>query len=405
VGAEPLPVGALRQPLTERGLALVELLRGVYQEMVDAALGGDGLERVAELTAAQVLGTVTIVVPSHRVAVAWPKDGTRTLATLEQYTRGLVNGRSTELPPAVSLLVPVARGGETVGTVAMLSQNGPPAPDASEYLHLAALATVTALALEDARHQDSGGGLLAALRQGEVERDAVAGRAAAAGCEIARGAVAIVSEVRSNRPREAMALVAAECPEALVEPVGELVFAVLPAGAGGDALEPTVAVARRVADRLRAHGPVGISSFYADPAELGRAVQEAELVLEVVSRDERLARQLEDAAGSGVYRLLFRALASHPEEVRSFYEDTVAPLVHYDEQYHTDLITTLEAYLANDCNMNATARSIYAHRHTVAYRLNRVKELSQLDPVNSEDRERLSLGLKAYRIVAPTLPR
>ena len=93
------------------------------------------------------------------------------------------------------------------------------------------------------------------------------------------------------------------------------------------------------------------------------------------------------------------------DEVRSFYEDTVAAIVRYDEQYHTELLGTLEAYLANDCNMNGTARSIYAHRHTVAYRLQRVKELTGLDPMISEDRERLSLGLKAYRIVAPTLPR
>ena len=92
-------------------------------------------------------------------------------------------------------------------------------------------------------------------------------------------------------------------------------------------------------------------------------------MLEVVSRDERMAEQLEGRRSSGVYRLLFRALASHPAEVRSFYEDTVAPVVRYDDQYHSDLLATLEAYLANDCNMNATARAIYAHRHTVAYRL------------------------------------
>jgi hypothetical protein len=28
-----------------------------------------------------------------------------------------------------------------------------------------------------------------------------------------------------------------------------------------------------------------------------------------------------------------------------------------------------------------------------------------LDPMQSEDRERLGLGLKAYRIIAPRLPR
>ena len=109
--------------------------------------------------------------------------------------------------------------------------------------------------------------------------------------------------------------------------------------------------------------------------------------------------------GEGTYRLLFRVLASHPDEVRSFYEDTVAPLVRYDEQYASDLLGTLDSYLANNCNMNATAGSIHAHRHTVGYRLERVKELTGLDPLRSEDRERLGLGLKAYRIIAPSLPR
>jgi DNA-binding PucR family transcriptional regulator len=55
--------------------------------------------------------------------------------------------------------------------------------------------------------------------------------------------------------------------------------------------------------------------------------------------------------------------------------------------------------------MNATARSVYAHRHTVAHRLQRIRELSGLDPANGADRERLGLGIKAYRILAPTLRR
>ena len=117
------------------------------------------------------------------------------------------------------------------------------------------------------------------------------------------------------------------------------------------------------------------------------------------SRTARAPRELEGDGGSGVYRLLFRVLASRPEEVSSFYEDTIAPLVRHDENYRGDLLQTLEAYFANDCNMNSTARAIYAHRHTVAYRLERVKELTGLDPAASEDRERLGLGLKALRIV------
>jgi DNA-binding PucR family transcriptional regulator len=134
-------------------------------------------------------------------------------------------------------------------------------------------------------------------------------------------------------------------------------------------------------------------------------VQEAELVLDVVRRgDGAWGTDLRDI-GTGTYRLLFRVLASHPEEVRSFYDDTVAAIVRYDDQYRTDLVGTLEAYFEHNCNMNATAAAIYAHRHTVAYRLDRVKELTGLDPMLSEDRERLGLGLKAYRVISPRLPK
>jgi len=158
-------------------------------------------------------------------------------------------------------------------------------------------------------------------------------------------------------------------------------------------------------ERLRAYGPTVISSSYAEPREAARAVREAELMLDVLSRDPDAAPAIQSGTGSDVYRLLFRVLASHPEEVMSFYEDTIAPVARYDDQYSGELILTLEAYLTNDCNMNATARAIYAHRHTVAYRLERVKELTGLDPAATEDRERLGLGLKALKIVEPDLPR
>jgi hypothetical protein len=55
-------------------LALVERLRGVHLAMVDAVLGGDGLERVAELAASAAGGPVAIVVPRHDVAVAYPAE-------------------------------------------------------------------------------------------------------------------------------------------------------------------------------------------------------------------------------------------------------------------------------------------------------------------------------------------
>lgn len=97
-------------------------------------------------------------------------------------------------------------------------------------------------------------------------------------------------------------------------------------------------------------------------------------------------------------------LASHPEEIRTSYAMTIEAVVRYDDQYRTELVRTLQAYLDANSNMNATAAAIFAHRHTVAYRLERIHELTGLDPMLSEHRERLGLGLKVNRILAPRLP-
>ena len=161
-------------------------------------------------------------------------------------------------------------------------------------------------------------------------------------------------------------------------------------------------LARRAAARLGRHALIGVSSHRSGGAEVRRALEEAELVLGVTAAG---GGPPGEEIGEGTYRLLFRVLASHPQEVKSFFEDTVAALVRYDEQYSTEMLGTLSAYLENNCNMAATAQAIHAHRHTVGYRLERVKELTGLDPLKSEDRERLGLGLKAYRIIAPSLPR
>lgn len=395
---------------------LVERLRGLHLRMVDAILAGDGLERVAELAAEAVGGTVAIVVPRLGAAVMAPQDGpmSERLPELRRYVGDCVADRLSHPPRGVAIEIPIASGDDMVGCVILLEGASAPTGEASEYLHLAAVASLTEVAVEEARdevEQNLRGSFLEDLRAGTVVApDELVRRAARLGCDLGRGAVALCAELHTDRPRHVVATIAEDVPGALAQHMEALsggsqsgrVYALLPAIAGIDCVDATLAAAARLADRLQRHGTVGLSSFYSDPAELGRAVQEAELVLDVLTvSGEPIAEDI----NQGTYRLLFRVLASHPEEVRSFYEDTVAPVVRYDDQYRTDLIGTLEAYLGANCHMSATAAAIHAHRHTVAYRLERVRDLSGLDPMQSEDRERLGLGLKAYRIIAPRLPR
>ena len=371
-------------------------MRRVHQLMVDAALIGDGFDRMAELAAEEVQRPIGIVLPALDVAVVWPGGHEAELAALRLLTEARVAAQRAPIPQEVELVVPISFGDRLVGAVGMLSGDTDVEPDAGEFLHLAATSSATALALEEARERDAAqlqGGVIAQLVSGALEPDAAARRAAAEGCDLSAGLVASVTAVGSGRPREALSVIASEFPQGLAELLGDRLFALLPSRRG----EPRGGAG--LAERLRPYGVTGTSSYYGDAREAGRALAEAQLVLEALADDAAVSPDLEDGEVSVVYRLLFRALAADPDEVRNFYEDTVAPLVGHDEQYRGDLLPTLEAYLGNDCNMNATARAIYAHRHTVAYRLDRVRELTGLDPAATEDRERLGLGLKALRIV------
>ncbi len=125
-------------------------------------------------------------------------------------------------------------------------------------------------------------------------------------------------------------------------------------------------------------------------------------------RDEALlAANVALAGGDGVlafeetgsYRLLLPALTTDIAELERFYDETVAPLMAYDRQYETELVRTVEAFLENDGNVAGTAQALFTHRHTVRYRLERVRELAGLDVGSSDGRERLSLGLKAMRVL------
>jgi sugar diacid utilization regulator len=143
---------------------------------------------------------------------------------------------------------------------------------------------------------------------------------------------------------------------------------------------------------------VGRSRPAGDVLELGRAGNEALLAANVAEggAEEPGVLAFDD---TGAYRLLLPAMAEDPGELQRFYAETIEPLVAYDEQYETELVRTVEAFLEADGNVAGTAQRLFTHRHTIRYRLERVRELSELDVSSTDGREKLSLGLKAMRVL------
>jgi len=140
-----------------------------------------------------------------------------------------------------------------------------------------------------------------------------------------------------------------------------------------------------------------------DPVDIQRAGGEAFLAANVAVAEGVSSLAFEDAAAA--YRILLPAMIEDPEELRRFHDETIAPLTEYDEQYETELVRTLETYLDEDGNVAQTAQRLFTHRHTVRYRLERVRELTGLDVGSTDGRERLGLGLKSMRVLGILAPR
>jgi DNA-binding PucR family transcriptional regulator len=256
--------------------------------------------------------------------------------------------------------------------------------------------------------------LRALLRRELSEREELLARAQALSLPVADGASVIVARAVAQAPtdegwRVRVRAVAERGARAVVNrsiaalseregTVGAEVLLLVPGGEESTAARAAEAVLREMEAGLQGYTfAIGRSRIAADPVDLPRAVSEALLAANVAQGgSDGAALAFEQ---TGAYRLLLSAMSENPSELQRFYAETVEPLVAYDEQYETDLVRTLETFLEADGNVAGTAQRLFTHRHTIYYRLERVRELSGLDVSSSDGREKLSLGLKSMRVL------
>ena len=252
-----------------------------------------------------------------------------------------------------------------------------------------------------------------------TDRDNILARATELGSDLSSGASVIVARAHPHRPEEgdwrARVLGMAErgaravAPGALAAPV-HIALArngQVPVAAELVVVVPAhdAALADRVAESLRREleanlqsftTVIGVSRAASDPVDVHRAGFEALLAANVAEAQGARLLAFED---TGAYRLLLPAMSDDPGELERFHEETVAPLLAYDDQYETELVKTLETFLDEDGSVARTSEKLFTHRHTIRYRLERVRELTGLDVSSTDGRERLGLGLKAMRVL------
>ena len=377
---------------------------GALDALSEAIESGAGLPAVARAAGAALGGSVALIDRSSAVLAVAASSSAEEAKLLA----GEGDVETLELrvaDAAVGELRYRARGGDPSATLTRMVST------------LLALELERSRAPEWASDEAAGEFVRAVLGRKVTDRGDIVARAAELAADVEQGGGVVVARAAPRAAQtgdwRARVLVVslrslrAASSGAIAELGGEgdraEISAIFPAAEPGHLDRALQALARELAASLPGfHLTVARSRWVGDPVDLYRAGQEALLAANVAEADGLELLAFED---TGSYRLLLPAMSEDAGELERFYEETVAPLSAYDEQYETELVATIEAYLENDGNVTPTADQLFTHRHTVRYRLERVRDLSGHDITSTEGREKLGLGLKSMRVLGISPPR
>ena len=63
----------------------------------------------------------------------------------------------------------------------------------------------------------------------------------------------------------------------------------------------------------------------------------------------------------------------------------LGPLLEYDRKHRTDFVRTIRAYLSNNNSLQSTAKELFVHVNTAAYRIQRIQSITGLELGKTED--------------------
>ena len=136
---------------------------------------------------------------------------------------------------------------------------------------------------------------------------------------------------------------------------------------------------------------VGIGGVCSSAGAIARSYAQARRALETA---QRFGHQSDVAVFDdlGVYRLLFHV--NDADELQGFTDQILGTLIDYDQRHGADLVRTLASFLEHNGNLQATARSLSLHVNSVAYRMQRIAAITELDLEQSEHRLQAQVALK-----------
>ena len=141
---------------------------------------------------------------------------------------------------------------------------------------------------------------------------------------------------------------------------------------------------------------LGIGNATQEVHELPRAHDEARQSLRLARRGGA-TRRVASYRNLGAFRLLLEV--QNPVALGRFVDETLGPLLRYQEGRRTPLVETLEHLSAEHWNRRA-ARALHLHVNSLSYRVQRIEALLGVSLEDAETRVALSIALRARSLIS-----
>ncbi len=140
---------------------------------------------------------------------------------------------------------------------------------------------------------------------------------------------------------------------------------------------------------------IGVGRFYKDIMSLWKGYGEA--VKAAQNKGGYRKNGIAHFDDLGIYRVL--CIDEMEEELIQFYQEILQPLIGYDRERESELIKTLQAYYHCGGNLKRISEEMYTHYNTIIYRIQRIKEIIQMDLDEPNDRLNVQVALKIYEMM------
>lgn len=234
----------------------------------------------------------------------------------------------------------------------------------------------------------------------QLSADEMLQRARSYGYDLARPQVAVIATSPGSSHESELSRALADVAEELqiagqpiVDRRGEHVIGLFAVTAR--ASSELAVIGERIASQLPEGWSLGIGGFYPGPEGSRRSYLEAREALEI-------GTALDPSKSVHPFEsyLLYRSLRSDPQLIARFIDSVIGPVIEHDERRKSELVKTLEAYFATDGSAKDSGRVLFAHPHTVTYRLKQIEKLTGRSLRDPEDKLHLHLAVKALRLTS-----